>query len=428
MEKDEGAFPGIGTRCAKACYAMSVHQHIETLRERGARIPHPESVYIADDVSFHRIASDVTIHPGCRISGADTSIGPGSVLGAEAPVTIENCQLGRNVRLEGGFFSHATFLDGAHMGSGAHVRGGTLIEEQAGGAHAVAFKQTVFFPFVQAGSLINFCDALVAGGTSRSNHTEIGSSYIHFNFTPHQDKATPSLLGDVPRGVMLDQPPIFLGGQGGLVGPARIEFGVVIPAGLVCRQDILSAQELVIPPPLPLGNRPFQPGAYRAIERIVRNNLRFIGNLWALRAWYENVRSASMTADEFTRACWAGALKQIAAALDERLARLHQLAEKMPCSVKIAQNDSRFRLPERILLQQRALIAQWPKCEEILRNGPPASVGAAARERFLEAWSKRPTNATHIEAIAALSAEHKRAGTEWLQAIVDWAVGLWQPG
>ena len=69
----------------------------------------------------------------------------------------------------------------------------------------------------------------MAGGTSRKNHSEIGSSYIHFNFTPHQDKATPSLVGDVPRGVMLDRAPIFLGGQGGLVGPVRIAYGTRHP-------------------------------------------------------------------------------------------------------------------------------------------------------------------------------------------------------
>ena len=110
------------------------------------------------------------------------------------------------------------------MGSGAHVRTGTLLEEQAGAAHTVGFKQTIFLPFVTAGSLINFCDCLMAGGTSRKNHSEIGSSYIHFNFTPRQDKATASLIGDVPRGVMLDQAPIFLGGQGGLVGPVLLDF------------------------------------------------------------------------------------------------------------------------------------------------------------------------------------------------------------
>ncbi|NTV96894.1 MAG: TOBE domain-containing protein, partial [Thiobacillus sp.] len=58
-------------------------------------------------------------------------------------------------------------------------------------------------PFVTPGSLVNVCDCLMAGGTDRRNHSEVGSSYVHFNYTPHQDKATASLLGDVPHGVML---------------------------------------------------------------------------------------------------------------------------------------------------------------------------------------------------------------------------------
>lgn len=192
------------------------------LIKNGVIIPHPDSVFIDAVVDPERIAPETVIYPFCRIHGAQTSIGPKCVIGAEGPVTIENCQLGAEVKLAGGYFSGATFLDCASMGSGAHVRPGTLLEEHSGGAHAVGLKQTVLFPYVVLGSLINFCVCLMAGGTSRKNHSEVGSSYIHFNFTPHHDKATPSLAGDVPKGVLLDQPPVFLGGQGGLVGPARI--------------------------------------------------------------------------------------------------------------------------------------------------------------------------------------------------------------
>jgi bifunctional N-acetylglucosamine-1-phosphate-uridyltransferase/glucosamine-1-phosphate-acetyltransferase GlmU-like protein len=161
-------------------------------------------VVVGEEVDCSRIADDVSIHPGCRIQGAETSIGPGCVIGAEAPATIDNCQLGRNVELKGGYFSGATFFDDANMGSGAHVRAGTILEEEANGAHTVGLKQTILMPFATLGSLINFCDILMAGGTSRANHSEVGSSYVHFNYTPHQDKATASLVGDVPHGVFLE--------------------------------------------------------------------------------------------------------------------------------------------------------------------------------------------------------------------------------
>ncbi len=218
----------------------------QQLMEKGVRIHNPDTVDIGAEVDLKRISGDgVTLYPGCRIYGEKTLILAGAKLGYEGPVTVENCCIGPRVELKGGFFRKSVFLDDVVMGFGAHVREGTILEEQASGAHAVALKQTILFPFVTLGSLINFCDCLMAGGTSRKNHSEVGSSYIHFNFTPNQDKATASLLGDVPRGVMLNQSPIFLGGQGGLVGPCRLAYGTVLAAGSICRKDELRPDRLI---------------------------------------------------------------------------------------------------------------------------------------------------------------------------------------
>ena len=217
----------------------SSQERIRQLLQKGVTIPNPDSVQIGDEVKLDRIAGDgVVIHAGCKIFGEKTLIMSGVVLGYEGPVTIEDCQVGPRVELKGGFFRRSVFLERASMGSEAQVRDGCILEEEASGAHAVGLKQTILFPCVTLGSLINFCDCFMAGGTSRKNHSEVGSSYIHFNYTPNQDKATPSLIGDVPRGVMLNQAPIFLGGQGGLVGPLRIEYGTVIAAGVIYREDV----------------------------------------------------------------------------------------------------------------------------------------------------------------------------------------------
>jgi hypothetical protein len=327
--------------------------------------------------------------------------------------------------LKGGFYSGATFLDGANMGSAAHVRPGTLLEEEAGGAHAVGFKQTLFLSFVTAGSLINFCDALMAGGTSRQNHSEIGSSYIHFNFTPHQDKATPSLVGDVPRGVFLDRPPIFLGGQGGLAGPVRIAYGTVIPAGIICRQDILEEKNLYKAPGFVAENRAFAAGVYRSIHRIVRNNLIYIGNLWALKAWYRDVRIRTMSADRFQQACHEGALLQIESGLNERVKRLRELADKMPYSLKQARAETGEDLPPEIRAQQQALVDRWPEMESRLKAGPLAGVGAANRDILLREWEKTSAADGHIQAVNALSPACRKAGAAWLQEIVDSAAAVW---
>jgi UDP-N-acetylglucosamine/UDP-N-acetylgalactosamine diphosphorylase len=398
---------------------VSSQEKVEALVARGVVVPCPASVEVGEDVDPERIAPGVVVHTGCRIAGAGTSIGPGSELGAEAPVTVEDCQLGQKVALKGGYFSGATFLDGANMGSGAHVRPGTLLEEEAGGAHAVGLKQTLFLPFVTAGSLINFCDALMAGGTSRKNHSEIGSSYIHFNFSPHQDKATPSLIGDVPKGVMLDRAPIFLGGQGGLVGPVRIAYGTVIAAGLICRHDILDENGLYAPPPPPDVPRAFRIGAYRAIRRIVLNNLIYIGNLQALKLWYLNVRRPQMTGDPYSLACYEGALAQLEAVLDERLKRLKDLAERMVRSLELARTDGSLALPPALVAQQEALIARWPEMEAQLRAGPAADTAARERDVFLSAWEQARTGTSYLEAVVSLPQEAKTSGTAWLQAVVD---------
>jgi UDP-N-acetylglucosamine/UDP-N-acetylgalactosamine diphosphorylase len=42
------------------------------------------------------------------------------------------------------------------MGLGAQVREACILEEQASAAHCVGLKQTILFPFVTLGSLINF--------------------------------------------------------------------------------------------------------------------------------------------------------------------------------------------------------------------------------------------------------------------------------
>ncbi len=402
-----------------------ISPRVQSLLDKGVLIPNPYSVEVDESVDPDRIAPGVVIHTGCRIAGPKTSIGPGSELGKEAPAAVEDCQLGHKVELKGGYFSEAVFLDGANMGSSAHVRPGTIMEEEAGGAHAVGFKQTIFLSFVTAGSLINFCDALMAGGTSRKNHSEIGSSYIHFNFTPHQDKATPSLIGDVPRGVFLDQPPIFLGGQGGLVGPVRIAYGAVIPAGTLCRKDILEERRLFSPPPAAKEARTFAIGVYRGIARIVVNNLIYIGNLWALKAWYQNVRVRTMASDAYGKACHAGAVAQIEEGLKERIKRLKELADRMPASIKRAASETGEDLPAALQAQQQALADRWPEIEARLKAGPPATAGSASRDAFLTEWAPADASAGHIRAVNALSPSAKKTGAAWLQEIVNSASALW---
>ena len=404
--------------------AFNIPPRVDALLKRGVILPCPASVEVAEDVDPQRIAPGVVIHTGCKILGSKTAIGPGCEIGQEAPATVDDCQLAQKVALKGGYFAGSTFLSGSSVGSASHVRAGTLLEEEAGGAHAVGFKQTIFLSFVTAGSLINLCDCLMAGGTSRKNHSEIGSSYIHFNFTPHGDKATASLIGDVPRGVMLDRQPIFLGGQGGLVGPARIGFGTVVPAGVICREDVLE-DGLLLQPETRMGRtKPYRIGAYHDITRVIVNGLIYIGNVRALQAWYLRVRKPFMAHDAIDLACYEGALARLDSVIDERIKRMKELAEKMPRSLEFAKADPARERASWYAVQEK-FVKRGPEMEAKLALPPRPDLCAREQDVVLGELAGVSKGKSYVDAIRALSPDAKKAGTAWLQSIVDAVAGLW---
>ncbi len=261
------------------------------LAERGVTIVDPRQTFVGPEVRLERICAGAILHPGARIRGSRTFIGPAAEVGTEGPVTLVDAVLGERATIASGYVAGAVLLRDSSVGGSAHLRGGTLLEEEASTAHSVGLKQTILLAFVTLGSQINFCDALMTGGSSRRDHSEVGSGYIHFNFTPwgeRGDKATPSLIGDVPRGVLLRGPRIFLGGSGGMVGPCRVGFGAVVGAGSLLRSDVGEAR-LTIARGREL-DREFDAKRLDAIEPRRSRNLRYIGELIALRAWYREVR------------------------------------------------------------------------------------------------------------------------------------------
>ena len=388
---------------------------IACLLEKGVDILNPYTIDIGEEVDPERISGKgVRIYPGCRIYGKKTVISAGTQIGAEGPVTMEDCRTGFDVELKGGYFSKAVFLDKANMGMGAHVREGCILEEEAGGAHCVGLKQTILFPFVTLGSLINFCDCFMAGGTSRRHHSEVGSSYIHFNFTPEGDKTTPSLIGDVPRGVMLNQPPIFLGGQGGMVGPVRIGYGNVIAAGSILLTDYAMDNKLIIGTSHPGEVRDLIPAAYPRLNQIVANNIIYLANLAALEEWYIHVRKGFLEARELGGFLYEGLLEMLASARKERLKRLKAMAEKVsqPTGKDLNQQAAATR---------REFCSSMARMEEIFHDGAGADVVGDRRERFLAGFEKAAASrqTVYVETIQALPSEVSNLGVQWLRGIVS---------
>ncbi len=370
----------------------------KALLAKGVSMPRPKTVHIAADVDPDRISgAGVTIHPGCRLSGAKTAISAGVTLGAEGPVTITDVRLGPGSSIAAGYAANSVLLEGASLGSGAHLREGTLLEEQASGAHTVGLKQTILLPYVTLGSLINFCDCLMSGGTSRKDHSEVGSSYIHFNYTPDGDKTTPSLFGDVVHGALLDQPAIFLGGQGGTVGPVSVGFGSVVAAGGILRSDVPPGRLVVVGPP-PAVSTDREPADYRAVNRMVAKNLRYLGELAALAAWHRYARAPFFAAQELGTAIAEGALEMLERARAERESRLRAMLAKAPPG-----NTAAVLAAEHLEQVCRLL------SEAI--GAPPAGV--------LDALTGQAGSAAYLDAVHALEPASRRAIAEWLAGSLE---------
>lgn len=388
---------------------MSIQAKVKQLIERGVRIPNPESVEIGDDINIERIdPSGVVIHSGCRLYGEQTFISHDAQIGAESPATIRDCYLGPHAALKGGFFQESVFLGKSSCGLGAHVRKGTIIEDSASIAHTVGLKQTILFPYVTLGSLINFCDCLMAGGTGPRNHSEVGSAYIHFNFTPNQDKATASLIGDVPRGVMLNQSPVFLGGQGGLVGPCQIAYGTVAAAGSICRKDQLKENRLVVEGNIPNMRMPLVLDTYRNLKRILIKNINYIGNLFALNQWYQSVRRRFIGAD-FPEPLLTGLVTTLQKGIDERIKQLDRLRLKVAAT---AINESDLH---------RSLCENWDQIHSVLK-APQQFEGQQVSKATLLAGIEQGIAANglnYLEVIGRLDPQVAASGSQWLQGVVD---------
>ena len=205
-----------------------------------------------------------------------------------------------------------------------------------------------------------------------------------------------------------------------MVGPVRIAYGTVVPAGCILRQDILVPNQVYAPPPpRAQAPRPFFRGFYRSLRRTVRNNLLYIGNLLALREWYRHVRRPFATNDPWRSACVDGALGALEVIFKERLKRLQETVDRVREFLRSPPRDWEASAgPDRVADHRR-----WAACGaqtvERVASIPSASLALPARDRVLAAWSAADHSVSYVEAVRSLAPEVRETLTEWLQAIVD---------
>lgn len=385
------------------------------LRERGVIIHSPLATVI-QDVDPDKFEPGVEIFPGTTIRGRQSRFGAGTKVGKAGGGYFEDVQAGRNCDLFGGYYQDCVLLDGVKIRGQAEIRGGTLLEEGCEAAHHVGYKMTIQLPYVVAGSLVNFCDALMAGGTSRKDHSEIGSALALYNYSPWGDKWA-SMFGDVPRGVFCRSPRIFVGGQTQIVSPVHVGFGAVIPAGCAVRRDVpenrmVGAATLEI-------DREFDTKRFGAILPKVKTTVRYLANLRGLLYWYRRVRMPVAHGDQFLMGLYQGAMRQILAGVTERIKRLDSLAKRLPESLEQhelartlaeeAGDDDRASRHRRRAREHRTFIERWPSFRETLMANPPDLDDSSLDEIVASYRAARSVdeNLTYIDFITQLLDERR---------------------
>jgi len=311
----------------------NINNKIQKLVDKGVIVIDPRQTFVAPEVNLDRIFKGSTLFPGTRLTGDRTLVGSFAKIGTEGPAVLHDSIIGSGAEVASGFLSEATLLSGARAGANSHFRAGTLLEEEASTAHCVGLKQSILMYSVTLGSLINFCDVLISGGRSRSDHTEVGSGFIHFNFTPwgeSGDKATPSLIGNVTKGVFMDQERIFLGGLSGIVGPCSVGFGAMTVAGQVIRESVMeSTMHSEVGREI---DRSFSHSKARfsnkRLEQIREMNIEFISQLYALKGWYSQIRlkRSYFQEDSELSLVLSGAIETIQICIHERVKRYNSFA------------------------------------------------------------------------------------------------------
>lgn len=363
---------------------------LEMFLERGVVIPDPSTVRIERCLQPGSIAPGVVLHPYCRIEGERSRLGADALLGISGPVRVCSSVVGRGSKvgtlgpvvlrdtvlgpftvLGSGTAEDTVFLGKENevndftAGYGFRTRRGTLYEEDSSSAQHTDTKMTLLFPWATLGSNINFCDALVSGGSGPElgSFSEIGSGTIHYNFTPSGDKATSSLFGNAVEGVFLNRERIFIGGNNSLLGPMDVQFGASSAAGIRIHGKLTSGLHTGQVLTRRTIKRDFR--ILIQVRRTIASQFNYLGELCALQNWYREIRVGVMADEPETRELYSEGMRMVRLNIEERIEQLRQFFKLLDQSVDLLSvNQPGGKELER----QRFIAACWPKLEEDLKG------------------------------------------------------------
>ncbi len=412
---------------------------LRNLLERGVHIPDLNLVHITRDVKLENIAPGCTIYPFVRITGSKTQIHSGARIGARGPVILENSLIGENavigdlgqvtlidtvvgpksvlgagVAEQAVFLGKETMINDFTTGYGFRVRKGSLYEEDASSAQYTDTKMTILFPWTTLGSDINFCDALLAGGTGPElgSFSEVGSGTIHFNYSIRGDKATASLFGDVFQGVFLDQERLFIGGNNSLLGPVKANFGTMTAAGARIKGKL--PKGLNYGHSMPKGTVDYDVRIFSGVSRIVKNQVNVLAELTALVNWYKQVRINCATQAPEQKFLYESGLRMIELNFQERLHQLNRYVDFLENSVRLLES---MQASKKQISEQKDLLSRWPKLDSEFKNleKHEIQIPESLNGEFDNLKSQGQSDYTGL--IKNLSQSGKQTGKTWLSEI-----------
>jgi len=416
---------------------------IEQLRvftERGVKIPDLSSVKIAKEIKPQKILPGSIIYPFARIMGLKTQILSGAKIGVFGPTTLQDSWIGENTVvgnlgpvtlnsvvvgpgsiLGSGVAEKSVFLgkesskNEFSTGYGFRIRNGSLYEEDASSAQHTDTKMTILFPWATLGSNINFCDALLAGGTGSDMgfFSEVGSGTIHFNFSIRGDKPTASLFGDVTHGVFLDKERLFIGGNNSLIGPIKAEFGAMTSAEARIKGSISSG--LNFGESLSSGKINYDPKIFFGVLEIVKKQINVISELVALFNWYKQIRISCVAQSDQKKFLYDSGMKIVEKNFQERLLQLNLYIDRVENSQKLISNSGKITKKE--IAEQKSLLENWSKIQKRLKKLTDFEIPAPLllKNNIRELQAEGTLDYTKI--IKKLSREGKESGEKWLSLI-----------
>ena len=227
---DAAEFQGVNNFGELAMINAAIkNEKIRVLLEHGVRIEDPQTCYIDDQAE---IAPGAVIGPNVQILGA-SKIASG--VRFEGSAWISNCRIAEGalirfaVRAE-----NAVIGPRASVGPFAHLRPGSILEEEVRVGNFVETKNSHLFAGSKASHLTYLGDARVGA------HSNIGAGTITCNYN------------GINKNTTTIEDHVFIGSNSCLVAPVTIKEGAYVGAGSVITKDVerdslaLTRPELVV--------------------------------------------------------------------------------------------------------------------------------------------------------------------------------------